>query len=882
MCLSGVLRRLLFLAQRKKHLEDMEDEMRLHVDLRAQLLEQDGMAAGAADVAARRRFGNRTLLKEAVNDMGSFVSLENAWRDVAFSARVLRRSAGFTLAAVLTLALGIGATTAMFSVIDNVLLEPFPYAHQQRLFSVVIHDSSSSEPGGRTLFPATEFLDYETQNHSFEAVMGVAISRALWTTGGTPESVNAPLVTSNAFQFLGVPPMIGRVSTSADAMPGAPPVCVMSYAFWKMRFGGDAQVVGKSLILDGTPRTVIGVMPPRFVFWSADVWIPVKLMRGQAGFPPPWFYMLGRLKKGVSVGMAERDTQALAERLANQYRPDLYPYQFSVNLQSFAEAAIGKFRRTLFVLLAAVGLLLVIACANVASLLLARVSKRRRELAVRTSLGAGWRRIVRQLFVESALLAFLGAAAGCGLAWGGLQLLIAVLPPDTFPDEAVISLNVRVLAATIGVTVATAVFFGLTPLLGGLRQDINEALKSAGRQHSEHRRSRFRNLLIVCEVAVSLVLLSAAGVMMRSFLHEREVQLGVSPQHLLSAEMFLTKSHRTVAEQARFNHDLTSALRRAPGVLDVATTTDSLPFGGAITEFDVPGKARSNQFDGRVAMIDPELFHTLGIRFLRGRNLSEIDVVGKRKVAVVNHAFVEKFFPGEDPIGKQVQVITLAHLPQAVPDPWLEIVGVTADFKNRGVRQTVAPEAFVPYTLTGLGGFTVMVRTMGDPAALAKTVEGTALTLDASTVVRHVRTMENALDAEEYAKPRFGLEIFSLFAGLGVLLVSAGLYSVTSYTVSQRRREMGIRVALGATSGDVQALVLGTEMRFVVMGIVAGLLLSAGLLRLLASQVWGVNTFDPLTLGGVVIILMLVGSAACYVPSIAATQVDPAETLRSE
>lgn len=882
MGLGEFWRRIAFLLHRKERLDAIEEEMRLHAELRARVMAAESVTTGDAELAAKRQFGNRTSFKEAAWDVWSIVSLENIWRDLRFGARVLRANAGFTTMAVLTLALGIGATTAIFSVIDNVLLEPFPYAHQQRLYSVVIHHEANAEPGGRTLFPATEFLDYQQQSRAFEDVMGVAINRALWTTGGTPESVNAPLITENAFQFLGVPPLLGRAATAADVAPGSAPVCVMSYSFWKSRFGGDADVVGKSLTLDGTPRTVIGVMPPRFIFWSGDVWIPVRLMRGQAGFPPPWFYMLGRLRPGVTQRTADRELQILAERLATKYRPDLYPWRFDVKLQSLAEASVGKFRHTLFTLVAAVGLLLVIACANVASLLLARVGARKRELAVRTSLGAGWWRIVQQLFFESALLAFLGAGVGCAFAYGGLQVLTAVLPRDTFPDEAVIGLNVRVLVGTIAVAIATALFFGLNPMLGGLREDVNDALKSGGRQHSAFRRSPFRNVLVVCEVAISLVLLSAAGVMMRSFLHEREVQLGLSPQHILSAEVFLTKQHRTLDEQNHFRRELMTALRQVPGVVDAATTTDYLPFGGAVSAFELPDGTHTEQWTGQVSMISPSLFRTLAVPLLRGRNLDETDVAGKHLVALVNQAFAKKFFPRQGAVGQHVEIITLAHLQQPIAQPWFEIVGVTDDFKNRGVTQPVMPEAFVPYSVSGLGGFSVFLRTAGDPERLGRTLEGTALTLDASTVVRHIRTMQDALETEAYAKPRFGLEILGVFAALGLLLVSAGLYSVMSYTVSQRRREMGIRVALGATSGDVQALVIGTGMRFVAIGVGVGVIASFVALRLIQSQVWGVSTHDPVTLIGVTGILIVVGVAACYVPALAATHADPAETLRAE
>ncbi|MBV9155879.1 MAG: FtsX-like permease family protein, partial [Acidobacteriaceae bacterium] len=602
---------------------------------------------------------------------------------------------------------------------------------------------------------------------------------------------------------------------------------------------------------------------------------------GPAGLGPPWFYLLGRLQPGLTVKTADPQIQILAEHLANVYRPNLYPGKFTATLQTFADSAVGKFRRTLFTLLAAVGLLLLIACANVANLLLARANVREREFAIRSSLGAGWWRVARQLFVESVALAFLGAAAGCVFAWGALKLLVALLPQDMFPDEAIIGLNIRVLIATVGVAVCTALFFGLVPIIG-LRRDTSDALKVGGREHSDSRRGQLRNAFIACEVAISLLLLAGAGVMMRSFLKERAVALGINPQHLLTAEIFLTKGHRTVEQQSRFERELVDQLRQKPGVLDVAATTDFLPFGGALTEFEVPGKLPSQQSEGQFALINPDLFRALRVPLLAGRNLTQADLTGKHKIVVVNQAFVEKFFPGEDPLGKRVQVTTLLHLPEPLNDAWFEIAGVAANFKNRGVRQPVLPEAYVPYTVSGLGGFCLIMRTVGDPQALAKQVEGVALTLDASTVVRHMRTMEEGLENQEYAKPRFVLEIFAVFASLGLLLVSAGLYSILSYTVSQRKREMGIRLALGATPSDVQALVIRTGMRFVLIGIGIGLLASLVCLRFLESQIWGVTTHDPVTLAVVVALLILVGIAACYIPSLTATRVDPALTLRAE
>ncbi len=882
MWISRFWRRVVLLVERHKHFEALDEEMRLHMDLRAEALKERGTTLNEAPVAAKRQFGNRTALGEAAWGIWSFERLESVWRDLRFGARSLGHSAGFTSVVVLTLALGIGATTAMFSVIDNVLLEPFPYAHQQRLYSLVIHDQSGGDVGGRSLLPASEYLDYAEQNRVFEAVMGVAISRALWSRQESPESVNAPLVTPNAFEFLGVRALLGRIARPSDAEAGAPPVCVMSYSFWKSRFGADVHVLGKTLVLDGVARTVVGVMPPRFVFWSGDVWLPAQLRRDAASLGPPWFYLLGRLRKGVSVNAADRQINLVAERLARKYRPNLYPSRFHVELESFADSSIGQFRRTLFLLLAAVGLLLGIACANVASLMLAKMNGRRREFAIRSSLGAGWWRVVRQLFLESCLVAFGGTAAGCGVAWIGLKILVAILPQDTFPDEAVIGLNMRVLAATVVISAITALFFGLIPLLGGLRQDLNEAVKSGGRAYSGYRRSRFGNLLIVFEVAVSLVLLAAAGVTMRSFLREREVQLGFHVPHLLTAQVSLTKDNRSVQQQVRFIRDFTASMHSVPGVVEIAITSDVPPFGGAMTEFAFAGRTHSEQPDGMFAMISPNLFRTMGIPLLRGRTLTEADLQGKHMVAVVNQALADRIFGRGDAVGQTIEVTTLAHLPEPVRDPRVEIVGVVANAKNRGVRRPALPEAFLPYTVSELGGFSAIARTVGDSDTLGRTLERKVLSLDGSAVVRRTRTMEQALDQDEYAKPRFGLEMFAVFALSGILLVSTGLYSVMSYAVSQRRREMGIRMALGATASNVQTMVIRSGMRFVAVGIATGLALSFLSLRMMRSQVWGIAAEDPNTLIVAMMILVVVGVMACYLPSLSAARVDPAETLRSE
>jgi predicted permease len=446
-------------------------------------------------------------------------------QDLHFGLRTLLKDRGFLVTAVLVLGLGIGSATAIFSVIDNVLMEPFPYTDGQRLMAIEIHDSSSPDPFGRQFFSQPEFLDYQEQNHIFDRSIGIRGDRVLLSgTRETPEKFDGARVTGNTFQFLGVPALLGRVPTPDDAKPGAPRIFVLSYKVWQSRFAGDTTILGKTFTLDGTPRTLIGIMPRRFALWGADLWIPTTINRGETDLNAPFFFLLGHLKPGLTAKTAQPDVAILAQRLSKIY-PKLYPKKFDVRVPSLVDNVVGKFRETLYTLLAAVGLLLLVACANVANLLLAKATGRDREFAIRTSLGAGRLSIVRQLLTESVLLALMGAATGCLFAWAGLKALMAALPKYTFPDEAAIGLNGRVLAATVATAVATALMFGLAPAVGLFARNLSESLKAGGRGNSGFRRGRLRNMLIVSEVALSLILLTGAGLLMRSFMLQRKIEL---------------------------------------------------------------------------------------------------------------------------------------------------------------------------------------------------------------------------------------------------------------------------------------------------------------------------------------------------------------------
>ena len=804
------------------------------------------------------------------------------WQDSLYAWRTIRKDRGFFLTAVLALALGIGSTTAIFSVIYNVLLEPFPYTDGQRLMAIMIHDRNSTDEFGRQGYSVPEFLDYQEQNHVFDRSIGVRQDGVLMTGEGAPQSFKGASVTGNTFEFLGIPPLLGRSLTPEDARPGAPPALVLSYKVWKSRFALDPSILGKSFTLNGTPTTLVGIMPRRFAWWGADLWVPTALDRAESGPNARYFFLLGHLKPGLTPKTAAPDLEILAKRLAKIYPAD-YPKQFDVRVQPLVDNVVGRFRKTLYTLLAAVGLLLLIACANVANLLLAKSASRDKEFAVRSALGAGRLRLVRQLMVESVILALGGAAAGCACAVAEIKGLVALLPRFTFPDEADIHLNQPVLLATLATALLTALLFGLAPALGASRHDLNEALKTSGRGNSGFRKGRLRNLLIVSEVALSLVLLTGAGLLMRGFFVERKLDLGFRTENLLTTEVQLPpKDYKTPEQQKRFLRDLLPRLQNLPGVVAAAGALAFPPFGGIDTDFEVAGKTHSDNWKGDMVLCSPQFFDAMGIRLLKGRLLSEVDVSAGRKVAVINQTLATKYLPGEDPIGRRLKLAQLEKAPLPVADPWFEIVGVVSDAKNHGVRDAVLPEAYAGYTFTSFGGYALFIRTTGNPSAMIRSMDNEIWALDRNLVPQNTATMQEALDLFEFAQPRFGLTLFAVFAAIGLILVSVGVYSVVSYSVSQQGHEIGIHMALGATTGNVRGMVIMAGLRFILLGVGAGLLLALVVMRLAASQFWGVSLYDPLTLTAVTALLTLVGLAACYLPSRRATRVDPVISLRYE
>jgi putative ABC transport system permease protein len=814
--------------------------------------------------------------------------METLVQDIRNALRNLRKGPGFAIVAVLTLALGIGASTAIFSVMENILMEPFPYPDAQRYMSIQIHDTERNEPGGRVDFSGPEFLDYVAQNHVFDRVIGDDTLDVLYRSDEGTRRFQGDFVTPGTFEFLDMPAFLGRVMQPADYDPGAPPVFVLRYRTWVKDFGADPSILNKNFLLNDTSRTLIGIMPARFAWADADVWIPDKPSRTVAAtdrsgaFTRHWFF-LGHLKRRVSVKQAEADLTVVANQLAAVYPKD-YPKHFTVEIQSLADIVVGQFRNTLYIVLAAVGLLLLIGCGNVANLLLARATTREKEFAIRSALGASRRRLISQLLVESLILALNGALLGTLLAWAGLKFIVVLMPQDIIPAEAVIQLNTTVLLFTLTVAIVTALIFGLVPALKAARKDLNEPLRDTGKGFSGgFRHGKFRNALVVTEVALSLTLLVAAGLLMWSFVALREVHLGFQPDHILVARLPLpAERYKTAGQLAGFYRPLLQRLKALPGVVAATETSTLPPYGGLISDIEIPGKTHSEKWNAMFQLCSEGYFPVLKIQFLEGRPFTEAEVNDARKLAIVNQAFVKRYLPGENPIGNHVRIAQLSEFSDSVTDPTFEIVGVVADLKNRGLQDPPGPEIWVPYTVTGSAFRGILVRTTQEPLSMMNVVRHEIWATDSNVALTFTGTLEGYISQWSYAGPRFAFMLIMIFASIGLILVTIGVYSVLAYTTAQRTQEIGIRMALGAEGSDVLVMIIRMGLRLVAIGVGIGLLASVALGKIIRTQLWGVSPYDPWTLTCVPIVLLITGLLACWLPARRAARIDPLVALRHE
>jgi putative ABC transport system permease protein len=814
--------------------------------------------------------------------------METLEQDVRNAVRNLRKTPGFAVVAIVTLALGIGASTAIFSVMENILIEPFPYRDAQRYMAMQIHDTERSEPGGRAGYIGPELLDIMAQNHVFDGVIANDNTDVLYRSAEGSQRFDGNFITPGTFEFFGMQQLLGRVAQAADYEPGAPPVFVLRYKTWMKSFGGDPAIVNKTFVLNGISRKLIGVMPPRFGWGDADLWIPAKPSRAGASktvagaFQQHWF-LLGHLKPGVSIKEAEADLTVVANNLAKVY-PTEYPKHFSVQVSSLTDLVVGQFRTTLYIVLAAVSLLLLIGCGNVANLLLARATTREREFAIRSALGANRWRLVRQLLVESLLLATGGAAVGTLLAWGGLKSLVTLMPQNIIPAEAVIRLNAPVLVFALSVAVLTALVFGLVPALKAARKDLNEPLRDSGKGMSGgFRHGKLRDTVVVLEVGLSFTLLVAAGLLMRSFVALRDVKLGLQPDHILVARLPLPVDRYKTADQvAGFYRPLLQRLKALPGVVEATETSTLPPYGGIPSDIEIPGKTHAGKWDALFQLCSEGYFGVVKIQFRDGRNFTEAEVNGARKLAVVNQTFAKKYLGNESPIGRQVRIARLAEFEDAVKEPMFEIVGLVADAKNQGLQDPVRPEIWVPYTVTGSAFRGILVRTANEPLTMMNTVQHEIWARDANVAVTLTGTLEGYISQFSFAGPRFGFFLMMIFGGIGLVLVTIGVYSVLAYTTGRRTQEIGIRMALGADGADVLRMVIRMGLRLVGIGVAFGLIVSLAIGRVIATQLWGVSAYDAWTLVSVPVVLLLTGMVACWLPARRAARVDPLVALRYE
>jgi putative ABC transport system permease protein len=847
---------------------------------------EDNLRAGMTPEEARRdaliRLGGLESVKQAYRERRGVPGLETMIQDLRYGARMLRKNPGFSLVAVLTLALGIGSATTIFSVLYNVLFDPFPYQDANRVVALRIRNLNAPQHRGWNAFMTPEVLDYQEQSQVFEDVIATCYEDVLYTTAEGTESLGCGLLSGNTFSFLGVPAAVGRTLTPEDGKPGAPPVFVMSFKMWRKYFNLDAGILGRTFTLNGVPTTLVGIMPGRFALGDNDLYKPVVLDRAKVN--ERHFMLHARLKPGVTVQQAEAELSVIAQRIFKVY-PRNYPPdgRYVVKLVSWVDEILGSFRKTLYLLWAAVGLLLLIACSNVANMLLARASVREKEMAIRASVGASRTRLVRQLLLESLLLALIGMAVGCVFAHVGVKALVSAMPGGAIPAETVIRLNVPVLLFSVGLAGVTAVLFGLVPALHTARRDLVEPLKDARKGGGVgFRHNKLRPALVVLEVALSLVLLAGAGLLMRSFVRLTTMDLGFNPDHILVS--WLSVPDGTSQTRRQFYGQLLPRLQALPGVVSV-TTFVSLAPNGIWTDIEIPGKERTQAgWDVIIELCSEGYFQTLGWRLLRGRPFTGVEVNDGRKVVVVNQTFVNSYFGTEDPLGRQVRFNRLETLAeQRGEKATFEIVGVVADAKNRGIGESPGPEAFLPYTaMGGVGEPGIMLRTIGDPRALINTVRHEIRALNRNVLLSGQDSLAGIRRQYYYAGPRFRLFVVGVFASVALVLVALGVYSVIAYTVSRQTHEIGIRMALGAQPGNVLWLVLRGGLQPALIGIVVGVSAALALTRVIASWLFEVKPTDPVTLVGVSLLLVAISLIACWLPARRATKVDPMTALRYE
>ena len=880
--LRTLLGRLRALWRAEQIHDEIDEELRFHIDMRAEESVRRGLTAEEARRDAEQRFGRLTRIKESGYEVRGGGWLEALWQDVRYGVRMLVKNPGFTLITVVTLMLGIGVNTAIFSVVYSVLLRPLPYDAPEKLMAV--YSMYPQKNFFRSVVSAPDFVDWRAQNKVFEAMSAYAWGSYTLSGSDLPERFNGLGVSANFFQVLGVKPLLGRAFLPEEEEAGRNRVAVLSYGLWQRRFGADPDLVGKPVSLNGESYLVVGVTPKNFRFAPVEIYTPLTFaaeVMSDMARGSHYLRVIARLKAGATVAQAKTDIENISRRIEQQY-PVTNTGKYG-NVIPYQQDIVGDIRPSLLVLLGAVSFVLLIACANVANLLLARAASREREMAVRTALGAARWRIVRQLLTESIVLSLVGSGLGLLLALWGTDVLVRAVPSDIAdftPGWRQIGINPQVLSFTLLISFLTGIVFGLVPALQVSKPDLTDALKESGKSSAGLKRQRARNVLVVAEIALALVLLIGAGLLIKSFQQLRQVALGFNPSQVFVANVSLGGvKYRETPRQIGFFQQVLQRVENLPGVMSAATVNFP-PFGSnsdrvfTIAGQPEPAPDAIPHADYRV--ISPQYFRTLEIPLLRGRAFTGQDVNGAPRVVIINEALARRYYPNEDPIGKQIK------LGRYVEDnPLHTVVGIVGNIKHRGLGSEFEPEFYYPYAQTPVRYSAIVARTQGDPLSLTTAIRHAVLGADKDQPMTNPRTMEMAI-SDSVTQERLNMILLGIFGVLALVLAGVGIYGVMAYTVTQRTHEIGIRMALGARRRDVLKMIVGQGMLLAVGGIGIGLLGAFLVTRLMETLLFGVTPTDPATFGGIALLLLGVACFACCIPARRATKVDPMIALRYE
>ena len=879
--------RLRALRQRETVISEIDREMRAHVELQVEANIRAGMSPAEAREKAMRSFGNVNRAVDAAYDVKGGGLFETLTQDIRYGVRMLAKHKAFTSIAVVTLALGIGANTAIFSVVNELLLRPLPYRDAEQ---IVMLWEVTPEGRRQNTTSRANFRAWRDQSTSYEYVSAFTDQRFNLTGDGEPEELSVQFATPEIFKVLGVDPLLGRTLLPEDGEAGKPPVAVLSYALWQRRFGGQPGIVGQPITLNGIKFSVIGVMPSNFQFHikhrsgtgrPAELWtvLPMLVVPG-ANERGRFLSVVGRLKSGVSAEQAAAELRTIEARLSDEVPQ--FNKNYSAEVLPLREQFFGNVRRPLWLMLGAVGFVLLIACANVANLLLSLATTREKEIAVRAALGARRGRIVRQLLTESLLLALFGSALGLFFAWLGIKALIAISPRDLVSLQTV-GLNVTVLLWTLGVSVLTGIIFGLAPALHISRLNLNDSLKEGGKSESSQASGsrRLRSALVVSEIALAVVLLASAGLLIRSFMRLQQVDRGFNTDNVLTMVIRLPDARYSEDPQViTFFTQALERIRQLPNVRS-AGMVNFLPLYGGLgsnTGFKIEGRPEPPPGQGPgtdVRVVDAGYFQAMGIPLLRGRNFSDSEQKEPKRVILINEALARKHFPDEDPIGRRLDV---AMFEKPI---WAEIIGVVGNVRYDSLIDESPAAVYFPHPDLTYSFMTLVVRTDGEPAALAPAIQREIRALDPNQPVSDVRTMDQVM-SEWVSRSRFNTLLLGLFAALATLLSAVGIFGVMNYSVALRTREIGLRLAVGAQPRQVLVLILKQGLLLTIAGVVLGLAAAFALTRLLSGLLFGVTAVDATTFATISLLLVLVSLLACYLPARRAMRIDPLSALRYE